>query len=102
MAVEMDRKKLFFLVFMVVMVGLAAYVWYPRLFGKPTPRRPTEVGRQPPVLIEVPPRREKPAQEKLGAPPPAKPRLRCATSRESSARRPRWSSTRIEQRTSGR
>lgn len=71
MAFEMgDRKRLIFLVFMVFMVGLAAYVWYPRMFGKSAPRRPTETVRQPPVLIEVPPpTQDKPAARPTPSPP---------------------------------
>jgi hypothetical protein len=60
-----DRKRLFLLVYFVVMVGLAAYVWYPRLFPKKAAvrRPPPQVLRQePPRLIEVvPPKQEKPA-----------------------------------------
>jgi hypothetical protein len=75
MAFEMgDRKRLFFLVFMVVMVGLAAYVWYPRMFSKKPPvRRPPQVVRQePPPLIEVVPRKPEPEKPAVQVQPPVK------------------------------
>ena len=89
MAFEMgDRKRLIFLVFMVFVVALAAYVWYPRIFGKPAPRRPTEFVRQPPVLIEVPPpTQEKPAARPTPSPPQAARAPRAPAAPAPSARR---------------
>ena len=63
-----DKKRLVFLVFLVVMVGAAAYVWYPRLFPKKAAVRPSQVLREPPVQIEEAP--QKPENPAVQVPPP--------------------------------
>ena len=61
-----DRKQLIFIVAMVIVLGLAGYVWYPRLFSKKPPIRVRQ--QEPPLVVyEAPP--PKPPVE---APPPAK------------------------------
>lgn len=47
-----DPKRLAFLVAIIVMLGAAGYVWYPRLFSKRPPVRIEQAS--PPLLIETP------------------------------------------------
>lgn len=56
-----DRKRLAFLVAIVVMLGVAGYVWYPRLFSK-KPSLRVQQQAPPPLLIEVPQEKEKPVE----------------------------------------
>lgn len=62
-----DKKRLIFLVAIVVVVGVAAYAWYPRLLPKKSVMQAPKVVQAPPTLIEVPP--QKPAPP---TPPPVK------------------------------
>lgn len=61
-----DKKRLIFLVFIVVGIGAVAYTWYPRLFPKKAPVRRSAPIFEAPTLIEVP--TEKPAPSAKGKP----------------------------------
>lgn len=71
MAIEIgDKKKLVFVGALVVMLALAGYVWYPRLFAKNPPVRAR--GQEPPLLIVEEPK--PPAAPTAQAPGAAKPK----------------------------
>ena len=58
MAIDVgDKKRLAFLLAIIVLLGAAGYVWYPRLFSKRPPARVYQPA--PPLFIEAP--EEKPA-----------------------------------------
>ena len=69
MAIEVgDKKRLAFLVAIIVMLGVAGYVWYPRLFSKRPPARVQQTA--PPLFYEEPQEKPKPAPAQPGKPKP--------------------------------
>lgn len=69
MAIEVgDKKRLAFLVAIIVMLGVAGYVWYPRLFSKRPPARVQQAA--PPLFIEAPQEKPTPTTAQPGKPKP--------------------------------
>lgn len=63
-----DKKRLAFIVAIIVMLGVAGYVWYPRLFSKKPPVRVQQV--PPPLFIEAPEEKPAPTKAQPGKPKP--------------------------------
>lgn len=68
-----DKKRLMFVVAVVVMLALAGYVWYPRLLGKKPPLRARQPEPPPLLIVEQPKPPAAPTPAARAKPPAAEP-----------------------------